>query len=408
MIKKLLILCFVSFAFVAHAHEEHTKHQKAILAISAAFDIQGGLWRASVKDGYVQVDVSHDLGKSFLAPVKVNSTPQIIGADGEARPKIAVSKEGYIYLTWTEALKKPFSGNIWFARSNDAGKTFEKPYIVHQDRDEITHRFDSLNLAVDGTITVTWVDKRDLIAAKATKKPYDGAAIYYAVSTDKGASFSPEQKLVDNSCECCRIALTNKPDGTVVAMWRHVFAGSERDHMMTEIPHMAANVNKTVEPKRATFGRWIIDGCPHHGAALASGGEGDHWWGYHMAWFDGGNDDAGRDATLFYGRMDGEAWVSSPSKRFGNMAKQAGHPALASIGEAVWLVWREKDAGKSQVWLMKSGDEGKSWEAPRMVLEATGAADYPALLQKEKLLFLIWNTENEALKVLPLSVTHFK
>jgi len=330
--------------------------------------------------------------------VKVNHAPQKIGADGEARPKIAVSQEGHIYLTWTEALKKPFSGYIWFARSIDGGKTFEKPYIVHQDRSEITHRFDALNVSADGTITVAWVDKRDLMAAKAANQPYEGAAIYYAVSHDKGASFLPEQKLADSSCECCRIALASKPDGTVAAMWRHVFQGSERDHMIAEIPA----ANKTPDPKRATFGRWKIDGCPHHGAALASGGDGERWWGYHMAWFDGGNDDEGKNATLFYARMDGEAWVSSPAKKFGNMKKQAGHPALLASGENVWLVWREKDAGKSQVWLMKSSDEGKSWDTPKMMADVSGAADYPVMLKNDKALFLIWNTAGEGLKVMPL------
>jgi hypothetical protein len=121
-----------------------------------------------------------------------------------------------------------------------------------------------------------------------------------------------------------------------------------------------------------------------------------------MAWFDGGNDDAGKDATLFYARIDGEAWVSSPSKKFGNMKKQAGHPALFAVGENVWLVWREKDAGKSQVWLMKSSDEGKSWDAPTMMADASGVADYPVLLQNGKAIFLVWNTAGEGLKVIPL------
>jgi len=398
MIKYIFALGLCWLSFSAHAHEEHAGHQHATLAISLALDADNKLWRAAVKDGFVEVSSSQDTGKSFSRPVKVNQVAQKIGADGEARPKIAISPEGYIYLTWTEALKKPFSGYIWFSRSIDAGKTFEKPYIVHQDRSEITHRFDALNVSADGRVTVAWVDKRDLIAAKAAHKPYEGAAIYYAVSHDKGASFLPEQKLADSSCECCRIALANKADGTVTAMWRHVFEGSERDHMIAEIPA----ANKVPEPKRATFGRWKIDGCPHHGAALMTGGEGARWWGYHMAWFDGGNDDAGKDATLFYARMDGEAWVSSPARRFGDMKKQAGHPALAASGENVWLAWREKDAGKSQLWLMKSNDEGKSWGSPKMMIDASGAADYPLLLQNGTVLLMIWNTAGEGLKVIPL------
>jgi len=380
------------------AHEGHTEPQKSSLAVSVAFDASGRLWRVGVQDGFVVVDASADSGKSFTKPLKINAQPQKVGADGEARPKIAIGPEGNLYITWTEGFKTPFSGYIWFARSVDQGKTFEKPMVVHQDRSEITHRFDSLNVNNHGKITVTWVDKRDLLAAKAAGRAYDGAAIYYAISENKGLSFGTEQKLADSSCECCRIALTNKPDGTVTAMWRHVFEGSERDHMMAEIP---AN-NQQAIPKRATFGCWKVDGCPHHGASLASGGEGADWWGYHMAWFDGGNDDAGAKATLYYARMDGEAWVSSPAKKFGNMKKQAGHPAVAAVGDNVWLVWREKDSGKHQIWMMKSSDAGKSWDKPHVLSEAAGVADYPALLQKDEQMFLLWNTASEGLKALAI------
>lgn len=398
MMKWLFRLYLCCFATALFAHEEHTRHSSSALAVSFAADAQGKLWRAGVKDGFVEVSVSSDKGKTFSRPVNVNVLPQKIGAEGEARPKIAVSPEGYLYVTWTEALKKPFAGYIWFARSLDAGNTFEQPYIVHTDRSEITHRFDALNVSASGRITVAWVDKRDLFAAKAAQRPYEGAAIYYAVSDNQGMHFLPERKLADSSCECCRIALTNKPNGTVAAMWRHVFAGSERDHMIAEIP--AASM--LTPPKRATYGRWKIDGCPHHGAALVSGGDADRWWGYHMAWFDGGNEDSGKQAALYYARMDGEAWVSSPPKKFGNMKNQAGHPALLAHGEDVWLAWREKTAGKTQVWLMQSNDEGKSWNAPSMVAESTGAADYPLLLQHGKEVLLLWNTQEEDLKVIPL------
>ena len=395
--KFLIKLMFLLACTQLHAHEEHTKQQTGKLAVSLAFDGQGDLWRTTEKDGYIWVDSSRDLGKTFSKPVQVNPQPQKIGADGEARPKIAIGPQGYIYLTWTEALKKPFSGYIWFARSTNQGKSFEKPYIVHQDRTEITHRFDALNISKNGSITVSWVDKRDLIAAKAAGKVYDGAAIYYARSLDNGASFTTEQKLADGSCECCRIAFTNKPDGTAVAMWRHVFAGSERDHMLAEIPQSAG---QTPVIKRATFGRWKIDGCPHHGAALASGGEAKDWWGYHMAWFDGGNDDAGKNASLFYARMDGEAWVSSPAKKFGNHKNQAGHPALLSIGEKVWLAWRETEANTNTVMGMFSDDGGRSWGAAKIIARSLGQADYPQLITHEHQVYLAWNTLKDGLQVI--------
>jgi hypothetical protein len=395
--KLFIKFCLLFFCGLALAHEEHTKYQAGSLAVSVAMDAQGALWRVTEKDGMVMVDVSRDLAKTFSKPLAVNSAPQKIAADGEARPKIAIGPQGQVYITWTEALKQPYAGYIWFARSINQGKSFEKPFIVHQDRSEITHRFDSINLAKNGTITVSWVDKRDLIAAKAAGKPYEGAAIYYARSLDNGASFVAEKKLADSSCECCRIAMTNKPDGTAVAMWRHVFAGNERDHMMAEIPSTAS---QPAVIKRATYGRWKIDGCPHHGAALVSGGEGQDWWGYHMAWFDGGNDANGQSAGLYYARMDGVALASTPAKKFAGSKNLAGHPALLSVGENVYLVWRESEAKTHKILGKYSDDGGRNWSEPKLLAETTGKADYPHLVSRDKQVYLAWQTAQEGLRLI--------
>jgi hypothetical protein len=395
--KLFIKFCLLFFCGLALAHEEHTKYQAGSLAVSVAMDAQGAVWRVTEKDGMVMVDVSRDLAKTFSKPLAVNSAPQKIAADGEARPKIAIGPQGQVYITWTEALKQPYAGYIWFARSINQGKSFEKPFIVHQDRAEITHRFDSINLAKNGTITVSWVDKRDLIAAKAAGKPYEGAAIYYARSLDNGASFVAEKKLADSSCECCRIAMTNKPDGTAVAMWRHVFAGNERDHMMAEIPSTAS---QPAVIKRATYGRWKIDGCPHHGAALVSGGEGQDWWGYHMAWFDGGNDANGQSAGLYYARMDGVAWASTPAKKFAGSKNLAGHPALLSVGENVYLVWRESEAKTHKILGKYSDDGGRNWSEPKLLAETTGKADYPHLVSRDKQVYLAWQTAQEGLRLI--------
>ena len=400
----LALSVLVCFTLSVQAHEEHTQHQFSNLAVSVAFDANGNLWRARAKDDFVLVDMSRDLGKSFAKPIAINPIAQKISADGEARPKIVIGPEGNIYLTWTEALKTPFSGYVWFVRSINSGKSFDKPLIVHQDRSEITHRFDALNVAPNGNVTVTWVDKRDLIAANAANKPYDGAAIYYAVSSNRGASFSVEQKLADSSCECCRIVTTNKPDGTVVAMWRHVFAGSERDHMLAEIPQLTKSGQPISAPmlKRATFGHWQIDGCPHHGAAIASGGEGKDWWGYHMAYFDGNDKKPG----LYYSRMDGVAWASSPPKKFGNNKNQAGHPALLAMGDQVWLVWREielkNNMAHQSIVGMFSDDGGRSWKDAKVLATSMGKTDYPQLVGFQGKTYLAWNTVDEGFLLLGL------
>lgn len=381
------LACMVS---VAPAHEAHTEHRAGQLAVSLTADSNGRIWMAQAKGGQVWVSFSDDNGKRFSPAVAANPTQMKVAADAEARPKIALGANGQVYLSWTESLKKPYAGYIWFARSLDGGKHFESPIIVHQDRDEITHRFDALHVAANGVITVAWVDKRDLLAAKAAGKPYDGAAIYYATSSNQGKSFNLEQKLADSSCECCRLAMTSKPDGTVAVLWRHVFEGSERDHAMAEISPGGKPVLV-----RASYGHWKLDGCPHHGAALAVG-EG---FGYHLAYFDGAGDKPG----LRIARMDGQAWVTSPPKRFGEAKRNAGHPALLSMGDKVWLAWEEHDSSGADILAMTSSDGGRSWSAPVLLVHHTGKLDYPQWLWLSGQAVMAVNTSEQGLQFKPVA-----
>ena len=390
LVKVLLLASCLGIGGRALAHEAHTDATVTSLAVSLATDSLGRILQVQARQGQVWLSVSHDAGKHFSPAVAVNSTPMKVAADGEARPKVAVATNGNIYVTWTESLKKPYTGYIWFARSVNGGGSFESPAIVHQDREEITHRYDALQVAADGTITVAWVDKRDLLAARSAGKPYEGAAIYYAVSTDQGKHFLPEKKLTDSSCECCRIATASKPDGTVAVMWRHVFSGSERDHAMAEIKAGAKPVLV-----RASYGHWKIDGCPHHGAALAVG-EG---FGYHLAYFDGAGDTPG----LRVARMDGEAWVTSPPKRFGNHKKNAGHPALYSLGDKVWLAWREQGSDGMEILAMASLDGGKTWSMPTVMLSGAGKLDYPVWLSLQGQIVLAVNTAEKGVQLMPFS-----
>ncbi len=391
MIARLLMACWLALlAAPGMAHEEHADSDAAVrqpLALSAAFDREGHLWRAYARAGQVLVDRSDDGARSFTPAVAVNPQPEKVGAEGELRPRIAIGPGGEIYVSWTEALAKPYAGDIKFSRSLDGGRHFSAPVVVNKNRDVITHRFDSLAVAGDGTVYVAWIDKRDLQQAQAAGGKYEGAAVYYAVSRDRGASFGAEFKVGDHSCECCRIGLETDADGNAVMLWRHVFDGV-RDHAIARIGPQGVLHG----PVRASFGGWRIDACPHHGPALARGGD----WGWHMAWFDGGK------PGLYYARMDGAAWVSSPAKRFGNPERQAGHPALLSVGERVYLAWKEIGEQDSAIWLAMSEDGGRNWNAPVEAAHSAGATDYAQLLQRDGRAWLVWNTADEGFRLLPL------
>jgi hypothetical protein len=388
---RLMFILLSFFVLSASAHEAHVKNDVTQLAISLATDQHNKLWRVEIVDGYVAVTMSQDFGKNFSKSVYVNPEKQALSAKGEVRPKIALGPNGEVYVAWMQNLTKRFAGHIWFARSLDGGKTFEKPIIVHQDRAEIGHAFEEIIISPDGKITIIWLDARDVVADKTAGKKRDGSSIYYAVSVNRGESFLAEKKLADYSCECCRIATTTKANGTPVAMWRHVFAGGERDHMIAEIP----TANQVQNLKRATFGHWKIDGCPHHGGALARGGDGADWWGYHMAYFDGNDKKPG----LYYSRMDGVNWVGFPPKKVGDNARQASHPALISLDNQVSLAWLETDADNvKHIMGMQSIDGGKTWSDASLLLSVKGKADYPQLLNFKGTTYLAVNTD-QGLKV---------
>ena len=106
---------------------------------------------------------------------------------------------------------------------------------------------------------------------------YRGAAIYRNVSRDGGATFSPDAKVADHACECCRIALAKGSDGRLRALWRHVFPPNVRDHAFALI----ADGQPANAYTRATYDGWRVDGCPHHGPSLAA----DDAQGFHAVWF---------------------------------------------------------------------------------------------------------------------------
>ena len=78
--------------------------------------------------------------------------------------------------------------------------------------------------------------------------------MYYVVSENFGESFKVEKKIVDSSCECCRISLTNDSRGNIIALWRQLYDGGIRDHAVAKI-----DLNDNIVVNRATFGGWKID-----------------------------------------------------------------------------------------------------------------------------------------------------
>jgi len=366
-----------------------TKTPKAELGAAAVSDASGRVWvvtREAAEQGkaFLIMRFSPDMGQHWSAGRRVQAEPEPIAADGESRPKLALGAQGQLYISYTKPLSKPYTGEIRFVRSDDGGQTFSAPLTVHANRDEITHRFDSLLVDRSGRIFVAWIDKRDGEVAKARKETYAGAAIYYAVSADGGRSFQGDYKIADHSCECCRIGLTLNPDGVPMAMWRHVFEPDIRDHALRALTP-DGSPGKLV---RATFDDWHVNACPHHGPSLAYGADGRR----HQTWFAVRGDTGG----VFYAASKADGSLGEPVKLG---SAQAEHPDVLTDGNQVVVVWKQFDGQQTMILSRISPDGGAQWEE-KTLATTTGNSDQPHLFQTPEGIAVLWNTQNEGVRIL--------
>ena len=403
MVFSLLVLGMTT-ALSANAQSKPMKHAKRIqLATGATLGPDGRLWVVGLNEQgqmFMQSSPAQALGQ-WTAPVILNTQQDEIAADGESRPKMAFGPNGWAVVTYTQPLPKPYTGFVRMLRSADGGQTFSAPFTVHQDRQEITHRFESILFDAQGNLHTLWIDKRDMPAKGAGPK-YIGAAVYGNVSKDGGATFGPDYKLADHSCECCRIAMSNTPDGKVAAVWRHVFGEQTRDHAFAVLPGASSVASSSAQgqskpPVRSTFDDWQINACPHHGPGLAAI---TSQTGFHMVWFGIRKQDGQDVPGVRYARLNanGEPLLSSvkalPDAR-------AEHADVLAHKQRVVVVWRSSEGSTSTLKAWVSDNEGQSFSV-KVLGQTQGPNDHPRLVQRAEKMLVVWRDTKE-IKVYDIS-----
>ncbi|MGP1629329.1 MAG: hypothetical protein ACTS5V_05260 [Giesbergeria sp.] len=360
------------------------------LGVGVAVAPDGALWLAGLDAQsrlFVQSAAAPLDGAAlhWSAPQVLDTGSDAISADGENRPKLVFGAQGTVLIAYTQPLAKPNTGYVRLLRSVDGGQHFAAPITVHSDRQIITHRFESMGFDAQGVLHTVWIDKRDLEAAPKVggKSSYRGAAIYRNISRDGGATFGPDIKVADHSCECCRIALGVGSDGAMRAMWRHVFGPNVRDHAFAVLRGEAP-----AEVVRATYDEWRVDACPHHGPALAMAAD-----GFHTVWF--GIRQQGEDKVpgVRYARLapDGtprlETVRTLPDDR-------AEHADVAAQGERVAVVWRSSDGMTSTLKAWISVDGGQTFRE-QVLGQVDGDNDFPRLVLQGPRMVVVWRNAAE-------------
>jgi hypothetical protein len=372
---------------------------KCAKAPSASFGPDGKLWLAWVFAGHVYVQHSIDQGQSYSAPSIVNRAPETIAARAENRAKIQLDNTGNIYISWTQSLDKPYTGNIRFSRSVDGGQSFSQPITVNDDLQEISHRFDSMVVSDDGKVFISWLDKRDQQAAIDKQQEYIGGALYYSYSDDQGQTFSKNRNLSDNSCMCCRIAMALDNNNLPVIAWRDIYGNDANNQIRDHSLLTFSSALKPAKKIRLSNEQWKINGCPHHGPALDVDGNNV----VHSTWF---NDTDG-DHVLFYGNSSNDYKAMG----FGQADKQSAHPYVLSLinqsdlNQTVFLVWKEFDGKKTDILMKFSKDAGMGWSQNKVISTTAGSSDHPLLVKSSNTGYLSWHTQDEGYRFMALSPT---
>jgi len=378
-----LVSCLALLLGLAGAAFAQHHAPRSELAASAAVDAQDRLWVVSARQGRLWLQQAPAGSSVLSAPQAITPMEDKITAVGENRPKIAITPRGVVLITWTVAASRPYAGHVMFTRSTDGARTFEPPRRINDDARDISHRFDNLIIDASGRAHIVWIDRRDIEDAKARGQQRAGAALYQVHSDDEGASWSPNRRLTEDSCECCRIALGLDAAGKPHAVWRHIFHGSIRDHAVLPL-------DASGEPQRVSFSGWKINACPHQGPALAIDAKNIR----HIVWFAGGE-----QAGLHYSRIDDNGIARGPAQR---LTEHGVHPAIHVAGNKVSVLWTRFDGQHHQLELAQSQDGGDTWRSVVSIARSKGAVDYPQWLAQGGRSMAFWRTQDEGFQLLPM------
>ena len=362
------------------ADYKHTSHRGGLI-VAAVFGPDDRLWRVMQDKKHVYIDYSTDFGKTFSAPVRINSESQRIKASTENRPGIAIDGSGRIFVIYTAEGTQPIAQ--YFIESINNGSVFSTPIPLSDKASEANSSHGRLALSDGGQAYVLWLDERD-----RTDWRQPGNAIYFAAIGGSGGANLVNRKLADTICECCRIAAAFDNEHQPILMARFIYPGNIRDHGLVRV----RADGKPPLPWRVTFDQWRIEGCPEHGPAISISND-DR---YHIAWFTQGSIRQG----LFYASSSDHGEHFSNPLPFGNPEKLAGHPDVMAQGKKVILTWIEFDGNKTQLLIMQSNDAGQTWLPAQSIAESKARTDFPFLLASTQGVFVSWNSEKEGYRLI--------
>jgi hypothetical protein len=293
-------------------------------------------------------------------------------------PRRVVAPGGPVYVSWSSEKAKPegtlFASDLQLSRSLDGGRRFESPLRVNEDR-PISHSFDGLAVAPDGTVLVTWIDGHE-----GRKDP----ATWVARVAERGTRVEAIRKVGDDTCVCCRVDAATGAGDLVALTWRRVFPGDVRDMVMA----LSRDGGRTFgDATLVSADHWKINACPHRGGAVGLDAKGR----VYMSWYTEGTDI--RPDLKFAVSTDGQRF--GPPRRLHTSATSIPDQARMAVdpaGRAV-IVWEESTAVRRRILLRYTLDGGRTLSPVRVMSSAIKAYSPDIAFAPDGSFLVAWHEE---------------
>ncbi len=351
--------------------------------VTSAFAPNGDLWRLWVLDAKMYFQISSDNGLTFSSVRQVAIDVEKISARHENRPKIAFDNYQGVYLSWASPREKKYTADIRFSYSENYGKSFTKAVTVNNDNLLAGHSFNELLVTDDGDISIVWLDGRLSYQLRRQGKKSNGSALFFAQANYRKNqnTFSNEQ-LANNTCVCCRIAMTYNQQEELAIFWRHIYGDNIREFALLTVPKQLVRSKKAqstpvLQPIQISHDHWQINGCPHQGGGLSIADNNR----YHMVWFNLGDKAKG----IFYAYSDDQGNTMSKPLSIGDFNAQAAHPNISHNGSEVDIVWTQFNGEAHQLWHQKSMDKGKTFGKAKPLAQSNSGSDRPFIIQSKSI-----------------------
>jgi hypothetical protein len=314
---------------------------------------------------------SSDAGKTWSTPARVDAgQPAPHGAHRGMDPQIAASGDHLMAVWMTPGTDMFGGGPMATALSNDRGKTWKPGPNPADDGSTTGHGF--LDVAADarGDLHLTWLDTRG-----------DKRGLRYARSADGGLTWSKNDTVDAETCECCWNVLATGPDGRVGILYRNK---EPRDMSISWSP--AAGTWSA--PVSVGGFKWEFQGCPHVGGGLAAGGEKSSPIWHAVVW-------TGMEDSFGVHHVSSADAGATWSKTQIIAGKGASHPDIAARGQEVIMVWDTTSEKGSHIEAALSSDGGKNWQTPVRLSNAASSASHPRVVTTETGGFRVFWTQRQ-------------